>query len=228
MMRGFLRDFCTIEAGYEVVGEAASGEAAINEIMRTKPDAVLLDVNLPDLDGFRVLEILREANCCPQWAVLISAHCSDLMVSLAEHARVQGFLDKLGTSTAILREALEAVKAGRCYWSRNFSEMRAMRHRDPNAFDKILSDREITVLSMLGVLLSDKEIGHRLNISWETVAKHRFNIFRKLGIRSKLDLIRYARDHGFLNADSIQNAGGALFRQWATPPPENLVADGSA
>jgi DNA-binding NarL/FixJ family response regulator len=61
LMRGFLRDFCAIESGYEVVGEAGTGEGAINEIVRTKPEAVLLDINLPDIGGFRVLEILHFA-----------------------------------------------------------------------------------------------------------------------------------------------------------------------
>jgi DNA-binding NarL/FixJ family response regulator len=203
LMRGFLCDFCAIEAGDEVVGEADSGKSAVSEIMRTKPGAVLLDINLPDFGGFRVLEILQEAKCCPRCVLLISAHCSDLMVSLVEHAHVQGFLDKLETGSAVLGAALKSVKEGHSYWSNKFLEMRALRRLDPNAFDKILSDREITVLCMLGALLSDIEIGARLNISWETVAKHRFNIFNKLGLHSKLDLMRYARDHGFSDSPMV-------------------------
>jgi len=203
LMRGFLRDFCVIEAGYEVVGEADCGKSAIIEVMKTKPDVLLLDLNLPDFGGFRVLEILREATCCPRYVMLISAYCTDLTVSLVEHAQVQGFLDKLGTTTLVLGRALKTVTGGQNYWSQNFLEKRASRHSDPNAFDKMLSAREITILCLLGAFLSDEEIGHRLNISAETVAKHRFNIFHKLGLHSKLDLMRYARDHGFLDSHAF-------------------------
>jgi len=68
--------------------------------------------------------------------------------------------------------------------------------RNPVAFDKVLTDREQTILSLVGEPLSDAEIAAQLRVSPETVEKHRFNIMRKLGLRSRAESARFARRCG--------------------------------
>ncbi len=196
MFREVLRKVCAIELRHEVVGEAGDGPSAIEVVKKTRPDMVLLDLHLPGLDGFQVAESIRQL--APAIRILVlSSHCDEYTVFRAEQAHVQGFVDKNTNSVAMLKEAISAVAAGRVSFSDAFMRAKTLRHRDPQSFDKILTVRERAVLSLIGAPLADEEIGRRLQIATETVEKHRFNLLRKLGLRTTIELVRYARDHGF-------------------------------
>jgi DNA-binding NarL/FixJ family response regulator len=198
MMRDLLRTVCTGDFGHEVVAEADTGPRAVEEVLRTKPDLLLLDLHLPGFDGFTVIEKIREQEASPR-ILVVSSYCDDYTVSRIEAAAIDGFIDKSGSSVAVLREALTAVAGNATYFSASVQE-RIDRHRsDVNSFDARLSERELTVLLMIGRLLTDREIAVHLNISNATVEKHRFNMYRKLGLKSRAELMRYARDHGLLD-----------------------------
>ena len=196
MFREVLRKVCVQELRHEVVGEAGDGRRAVALVLGTSPDLVLLDLHLPNLDGFGVVEALRQA--APQVRILVlSSHCDDYTVFRAEHAHIQGFVDKNTSAVATLKRAITEVCAGRVYFSEAFKQIKAASHGDPFSFDKLLTERERTVLALIGDPLTDREIASRLGISKETVEKHRFNILRKLGLQSTAELVRYAVDHGF-------------------------------
>lgn len=196
MFREVLRKVCTHDLKHEVVGEAGDGRRGVELVVRTSPDLVLLDLHLPNLDGFGVVDALRRVK--PRIPILVlSSHCDDYTVFRAEHARVQGFVDKNTSAVAALKKAITAVSEGRVYFSEAFKRLKAARHRDPQSFDKLLTERERSVLALLGEPLSDGETAGRLGISKETVEKHRFNILSKLGLQSTAELVRYAVDHGF-------------------------------
>jgi DNA-binding NarL/FixJ family response regulator len=93
--------------------------------------------------------------------------------------------------------AIAAVSRGEAYFSAAFARMKTARHADPHAFDKVLTDREIVVLSLIGDLLTDSEIGEKLDMADRTAQKHRFNIMAKLSVSSRAELERFARKHGF-------------------------------
>ena len=206
MFREVLRKVCAEELGYEVVGDADDGGRAVSLVTLTRPDAVLMDLSLPTLDGFGVVEAIRAE--VPAIRVLIlSSHCDEFTVFRAERTRVQGFVDKNTNSVAAVKAALEAIAAGRVWYSESFLAAKAARHRDPRSFDKLWSEREQAVLALVGVPLSDAEIAPQLGISVETVEKHRANILRKLGLRGAKELVRYARDHGF--SPLSRSGGGA-------------------
>ncbi len=196
MFREVLRKVCVRDLKHEVVGEAGDGRQAVALALRTSPDLVLLDLHLPNLDGFGVVEALRQAT--PNIRILVlSSHCDDYTVFRAEHARVQGFVDKNTSAVATLRHAITAVSQGRVYFSAAFKQIKAARHGNPFSFDKLLTERERAVLALIGEPLTDDEIAGRLGRSKETIEKHRFNILRKLGLESTAALVRYAVDHGF-------------------------------
>ena len=96
--------------------------------------------------------------------------------------------------------AIRAIEDGSTYFPSLFTEARRAHSRDPFAFDKILTDREQTILSLVGEPLSDAEIAAQLKLSPETVEKHRFNIMRKLGLRSRAESARFARRCGLTAA----------------------------
>lgn len=208
MFREVLRKVCTRELGHEVVGEADDGERAVEVVSRTNPELVLLDLHLPLLDGFGVVEAIRKK--APQVKILmLSSHCDEYTVYRSERAHVQGFVDKNTSSVAALKAAISAIAEGKVWFSEAFLKAKAARHRDPRSFDKLLTDRERAVLTLVGLPFTDAEISRELEISEETVEKHRFNILRKLGLQTTTELVRYAREHGF-TLIGRQGDGGAL------------------
>lgn len=196
MFREVLRKLCVEELKHEVVAEAEDGARAVALVTKTKPDLVLLDLHLPNLDGFGVVEAIRKVHKEVRVLVL-SSHCDEYTVFQAERVRVQGFVDKNTNSVATLKTAIAEIANGRVWFSPAFQRVKAARHRDPQSFDKLLTHRERAVLALIGEPLSDPEIARRLEISVETVEKHRFNVLKKLGLESRAELTRYAREHGF-------------------------------
>ena len=208
MFREVLRKVCAVDLGHDVVGEAGDGQQAVQIVAETRPHLVLLDLHLPTLDGFGVVEAIRKH--APQVKILVlSSHCDEYTVFRSERAHVQGFVDKNTNSVAMLQAAIGAVAQGRVWFSDAFLKAKAARLRDPRSFDKILTERERDVLALVGMPLSDAEISADLNIAIETVEKHRFNILRKLELHSTTELVRYARDHGF-TLTARPGDGGAL------------------
>lgn len=196
MFREVLRKVCTAELGHDVVGEAGNGEQAVELVARLAPELVLLDLHLPGLDGFGVAaEIRRRA---PQVRILVlSSHCDEYSVYRAEQLRVQGFVDKNTNSVETLKVAIGAVVEGRTWYSELFQQTKKARRLDPLAFDKLLTERERAILILIGVPLTDPEIAREAGIAEDTVAKHRFNLLRKLDLKTTTELVRYAREHGF-------------------------------
>jgi DNA-binding NarL/FixJ family response regulator len=196
MFREVLRKVCSDELRHQVVGEAEDGARAVEVVDKCHPDLVLLDLHLPSLDGFGVVEAIRQK--APAVKILVlSSHCDEYTVFRSERAHVQGFVDKNTNSVDTLKAAITAVSQGKVWFSEAFSRSKAARHRDQRSFDKLLTDRERAVMGLIAVPMTDAEISAELKISGETVEKHRFNILRKLELQSTAELIRYARDHGF-------------------------------
>ncbi len=196
IFRDVLRKVCVAELRHEVVGEAGDGVKAVELIGRTRPDLVLLDLQLPALGGFGVIAAIAVSAPATK-VVILSSHCDAFTVHRAEEARVQGFIDKNTSSVAAVKDALAAIKQGTTWFSPAFLEIKTAQRRDPDAFEKLLTKRECEVLARAGVPLSDDTIGSEFGISRETVEKHRSNIIRKLGLKTNLDLVRYAQTNGF-------------------------------
>src|SRR4051812_216678 len=157
MFREVLRKVCAVDLEHDVVGEANDGRTAVGLALTTKPDLVLLDLHLPSLDGFGVVDALRQL--APEVRVLLlSSHCDEYTVYRASEAKVQGFVDKNTNTVAILKEAITAVGKGRVYFSETFKRMKAARHKDPRSFDKLLTPRERAILPLLGEPLDDVEV----------------------------------------------------------------------
>ncbi len=209
MFREVLRKVCTRDLRHVVVGEAVDGQGAVQLVLQTQPDLLLLDLHLPKLDGFGVVEAIRHA--APDVKILVlSSHCDDFTVFRAEQLRVNGFVDKNTNTVSILKKAITAVGQGARYYSEEFLRLKETRQTDPLSFDKLLTERERSMLALIGEPFQDWEIAMRMNLAETTVEKHRFNILRKLELKSTAELVRYARDHGFTLAAPRRDDGGLL------------------
>jgi DNA-binding NarL/FixJ family response regulator len=195
LFRDVLRKACTTELGHEVVGEAGTGREALQVLPAALSDLLILDIHLPDMDGLEVLRTLRRKRALLR-TLVVSAYFDEYTLCRVERAAVQGFIDKSTNTVAELSLAISAIEAGSTYFPRPFTEARRAHSRDPYAFDKVLTDREQTILSLVGEPLSDAEIAAQLKLSPETVEKHRFNIMRKLGLHSRAESARFARRCG--------------------------------
>ncbi len=195
LFREVLRKLCEKEFGFKVVGEAGTGRAAVDIIRAHQPDIVLLDLNLPDGDGFDVIDQIQP-ECLDVRFLVLSSYCSDYALYRVERSAVHGFVDKNTQSVEMLREALRAVGKGHCYYSPAFMEAKLERHRNPKSYIKTLTNREREMVTYIGQSLTDEEIGAKLGLAHKTVETHRGAILRKLGIPNTPKLIRFAIEMG--------------------------------
>lgn len=196
MVRELLAQACAQAAPSAAVSTAGLGAAALAECRRAPPDLVILDLFLPDCDG---LDLLRELFALAPAArvIALSSHIDEFTLHRALGSNVHGLLDKNEQPVKVLREAIDAVMAGRQYFSSVVQRLRASLRADPNAFDKILSEREQEALRFIGEGLANEEIARQLRISVRTAKNHRANIMLKLGLHNTPQLIRYAIEKGF-------------------------------
>ena len=196
LFREMMRTVCERDFGWTVVAETGLGAEAAALARQHQPDVVVLDLHLPDRDGFNVIEDLHQLGGSIR-ILVVSSRCDDYTLYRVERAGVHGFLDKNTNTADVLRTALQQVAEGRSFYSRLFQEAKTARRRDPANFEAMLTEWERVILGHIGQSLSDQEIGQLLGISPNTVMTHRSKIMRKLGVSGTPKLIRYAIEHGF-------------------------------
>jgi DNA-binding NarL/FixJ family response regulator len=184
--------------GFQVVGVAATGRAAVREVTTTRPDVVVLDLQMPDLDGFAATrQIVRAA---PETAVLVlTMHSDDDSVFTAMRAGARGYLVKGAEQDEIAR-AIRAVAAGEAIFGPGVAQ-RVLGFfsapPSPNAEPfPGLTAREREILDLLAAGLSNPAIGHRLGVTAKTVANNVSAIFVKLQVADRAQAIVRARDAG--------------------------------
>lgn len=198
------------EVGCVTTGVASDGPAAIETVLRTRPEVVVLGLELPVIDGAGVIKAIREAGCAPR-ILVISNFCSRYAVHLIDQLHVHGFLGKSDGVNA-LRRALETIVRGAPYFSNDFLRQKRALRNDTNAFNKVLTDHEIAVATLVSDGFDDHEIGDLLDISDATAKKHRFNIMKKLGLMGRRAFRQYSETVGFRRtfAATDPHSGNAL------------------
>ncbi len=177
-----------------VVGEAVTGVQAVEQTQKLKPDVVVMDLAMPELDGIEATRQIRSTNPSTQILVL-TMHDSEIVVRRVLNAGANGYVLKSELAHK-LKAALRVVHRGRRYLSRQMSERlmdRYLQQTEPaleSAFS--LTSRELEVAQLLSVGKSSKEIGDVLNITIRTVETHRANIMRKLNVHSVTELLHRA------------------------------------
>ncbi len=187
--------------GFEIVGEVSVGSHVVPAVRETKPDVVLLDLRMPELDGLACLERLRKHD--PTIAVVILSSYSDAaQIEAARQAGALGYVVKT-VEPVDLATVLRSALSGRTFAVWGADERQGAK---PSAGATALSDREAVVLEAVARGLSNREIGRQLWISEQTVKFHLRNIYRKLGISSRTEAARHAYRTGLATALTVESA----------------------
>lgn len=186
----------------EIVGEAASGEETLALTAKTRPQVVVLDLQMPGIGGLAAAH--RLARTAPATKVLVLSQYSDeeyVIEALAE-AGVAGYLVKTDAATE-LANAVKTVAAGKRYLSPAVAPIVLSRMNLPRGSDQAakLTRREREVLKLIGEGAAAKEIARRLGISPKTAEAHRENLKNKLSLRSTAAMVRYALKHKLIRDD---------------------------
>lgn len=182
-------------AHIEIVATATNGRDALSLAGRYQPDIVVLDINMPELNGLDATELFRER--LPEVKLLIlSMHDNKEYVSTALLHGARGYVLK-DVSTREVVTAIEAIHHGGTYFSASVSELLMTLSAEP-AMATSLTSREQTVLLLLADGKSNKEVARDLDISVRTVETHRKNVKKKLGIDTTAGLTRYVIERGLL------------------------------
>jgi DNA-binding NarL/FixJ family response regulator len=196
LLREGLRLLLEKQPEFAVVGEAGDGREAVRLAEELKPDVVVMDIAMPELNGIEAT--LRIVNGLPRTSVLIlSMHHDESYVARALKAGARGYLLK-DSLKADLLNAVQAVTEGRSFFSPKVSRilqedyMRKLTGGDVEDSFDLLTDREREILQLVAEGKTNKEVASRLGLSVHTVDTHRGNILQKLNLHSVPELILYA------------------------------------
>jgi DNA-binding NarL/FixJ family response regulator len=195
--QGFGR-ILTAHADMEVIGEAGNGREAVELAEELKPDLVVMDVSMPELNGIEATRRLMKA--APRTRVLaLSMHKDSVYVREILRAGAQGFLLK-DASDADLITAVRAVAQGQGYISPGVSEavLSDYRRHVSDPID-LLTSREREVLQLIAEGKTNKEIAAALNLSIYTVDAHRGRVMEKLNLHSTGEIVRFAMRNGLID-----------------------------
>ena len=184
----------------EVIGEAANGAAALVEAQKLLPDLVVMDISMPELNGLAATKKLKKI--APEIKILtLTRHTDDGYLQQLIKAGVNGYVLKQSAPTELIN-AIRAVVAGKSYLDPTLAERvmggyagsTGMLGQGPNK----ITGREAEILRLIAWGYSNKEIATRLDISVKTVEAHKGNTMKKLGMASRIDIVRYAILQGWL------------------------------
>ena len=202
IVRTGLRTLLMADAAIELVGEATGGYEALDLADQTRPDILLLDLSMPDLDGISVTREIRRR--LPETRILIlTVHEEQALLREAIRAGASGYVLKQAAEGELL-SAIHVLMRGDMYVDP--AMMRDLLHetveRPPSSASEAaeaLTPRETEVLKYIVRGYTNRQIGEELSISVRTVEGHRANLSSKLGIQSRVEFVRYAREHGLVD-----------------------------
>lgn len=201
MVREGIKALVNAQPDMEVVGEAADGRAAVRLAQELGPDVVVMDISMPGLNGLKATELVKQL--CPRVRVLTLTRHSDAgFIQQLFAAGAAGYVLKQSASSELVR-AIRAVAAGGNFLDPQITGKViggyiSQQARVGDDAQGELSERESEVLRLIAWGHSNKEIAARLQISVKTVEAHKANTMKKLGLTSRIDIVRYALLQGWL------------------------------
>ncbi len=196
IVRTGLRALLRSEPGLQLVGEATSGYEAIELVGKTHPDILILDLSMPDLDGIAVTRQLK-----PQYPdlriLILTVHEDEAMLREAIKAGASGYIVKRAAEAELIA-AIETIRRGDPYVDPALLRVLLGESTKPRteqaASPDPLTPRETDVLKLIVQGYTNRQVGEELSISVRTVEGDRANLLERRGLRTRVELVRYARD----------------------------------
>jgi two-component system response regulator NreC len=205
IVRSGLRMLFLAEPTMTIVGEADSGEAAVEAVQRLKPDVVIMDVAMPGMNGIEATRRIKAAH--PETAVLALTMYEDEQYFFEMlHAGASGYIPKRAAPDDLV-SAIEVVAEGNVFLYSTLARflIKDMADRSaadtrsaPGESDDVLTAREREVLTCIAEGMTTREIAESLVISAKTVERHRENIMAKLDMHNRVELVKYAIKKGLI------------------------------
>ena len=200
LVRAGIRALINRLAGMEVVAEAGDGREALRLIEQLQPDVALLDITMPGLNGFEVLDYVTRYSPGVR-VIILSIHQSREYATQALKAGAAGYLPKAAASNE-LKEAIDTVTRGETYVSTEVAPdgIPASADTEQSRLEK-LTPRQREILTLIAQANATKDIARSLNISVKTVESHRSKLMERLGIHDVAGLVRYATRMGLVKIE---------------------------
>ena len=193
MIREGLKQLLEMDPGIEVVGEAGDGYECLNLANKTKPNIVLLDLNMPNLDGLQVLNIMKQQKMMCKVIILTIHNEVDYLIKALDNG-CDGYVLK-DSDFDTLKRAIFSVYSGDTYIEPSLVPLLNSSLAERDVLKEKVSDltkRELEVLKMIASGAFNKEIALTLNISERTVKNHVSNIFKKIGVSDRTQAAVFA------------------------------------
>lgn len=186
----------TAEDNLQVVGQVFSGKDVLDAVHRMQPDVVLLDINMPHLNGLEAAEKLLK-NYPNLRIIMLTMYSDRKFVDDCQRMGVPGYILKNSGVDEVLN-AIETVLAGKRYYDPKLTKSATPNQHANDSFQKQfqLTKREIEIIGLVGQSFTNEEMADKLFLSVATVKTHRNNINLKLGINKPADLVKFAVEHG--------------------------------
>lgn len=194
LFRAGLKALLNGEPELEVVGEAHDGQEGVEKVKELRPDVVLMDISMPNLNGFEATRQIVQSDKHTKVLILTMYDEEDLIIRCLE-AGASGYVLKDAPAEQLVYAIREARKGGK-YLSPNVVNKVVEQYlrtssRPQDAYD-LLSPRERETLKLLAEGQSVKEIAYRLKLSVKTVEVHKYNLMKKIDVHDRTELVKYA------------------------------------
>jgi two-component system response regulator DegU len=206
IIRDGLKSLLSGEKDIEIIGEASNGEEALLKNRELKPDIIIADITMPEMNGIEMTRMITKEDSKTK-VLMVSMHDNEDYINQALEVGASGFLLK-DSSKEELITAIKAVENGETYCSGEVSKILLNKFLTSSRSKKLkveaeekleLTKREKEILKLISEGLSNKEIANNLFVSTRTIDTHRYNLMQKLGVKNGAELVRLAFKLNLIN-----------------------------
>ncbi|WP_130806476.1 response regulator [Senegalia massiliensis] len=195
LMRQGLKKILELDNEFIVISEASNGREAINKGIEKCPDVILLDINMPKINGIEALRRLKESGINSK-IIILTIHDDREYLEQTIKIGADGYVLKDADSDTLM-DAIRDVNNGKTYIQQSLTTLLVKGYKDENEYQQklkrdSLTKREYDVITLIAEGLNNKEIGERLCISEKTVKNHVSNIFKKIDVTDRIQAAIFA------------------------------------
>lgn len=197
LFRDGIKSLLSSEKEIDIIGEVSGGKELLEKLEKTKPDIVITDISMPDINGIEVTKIINQKYSEIK-VLILSMYVNEEFIIEGIKAGAKGYLPK-DTNHEELLKAINEIYKGNEYYSKQVSEIgfkslinKTKQKEKTKNQTETLTEREIEIIKLVAEGYLSKEISDKLNISVRTVDNHKSNIMHKLNLKSSIDIVKYA------------------------------------